>query len=132
MDIRELGSFVVLAEQLHFGRAAELLNMSQPALTKQIRRLEEDLGGPLFERGRRGTRLSAFGDQVLESARPLVAGMAALRERSRQAARGDAGRIRIGFGFHTFDVVPRLIVRLRRQSPQVEVTLRDMSTSEQV
>ena len=58
MDIREVRSFLALAGQSHFGRTARLLNLSQPALTKQIRRLEEDLGGPLLVRGRHGAQLT--------------------------------------------------------------------------
>jgi DNA-binding transcriptional LysR family regulator len=65
MDIRELRSFLILAEQLHFGRASELLHLSQPALTKQINRLEQELGSLLFQRGTHGTKLSSFGRQFL-------------------------------------------------------------------
>ena len=65
MEMRELKSFVLLAEQLHFGRAAKLLNLSQPALTKQIHRMEEELGTVLFERGRHGTALSSFGKEFV-------------------------------------------------------------------
>ena len=61
MDIREVRSFLALAGQSHFGRTAGLLNLSQPALTKQIRRLEEDLGGPLLVRGGHGAQLTSLG-----------------------------------------------------------------------
>ncbi|MES2572513.1 MAG: LysR family transcriptional regulator [Verrucomicrobiota bacterium] len=129
--MRELHSFVVLAEQLHFGRAAVLLHLSQPALTKQIRKLEEELGSPLFERGRHGSRLSAFGSLFLHEARPVVFQFDQLLTRGRRAAGGEAGLLRIGFGFHTLELVPRLVVELRREAPAIEVTLRDMSTAEQ-
>lgn len=130
--MRELRSFVLLAEQLHFGRAAKLLHLSQPALTKQIRRMEDELGSPLFERGRHGTSLSGFGRQFLKEARVAVAGFDRLLERARNAAQGESGHISIGFGFHTLELVPRLIVRLRETAPGIEVELRDMSTAEQV
>lgn len=132
MDIRELRSFVLLAGQLHFGRAARLLNLSQPALTKQIRRLEEELGASLFERGRHGTVLSAFGRDFLREARLAVAGFDRLLERAKGAAAGETGTLEIGFGFHTLDLVPPLIVKLRQLAPGIEVGLRDMSTAEQV
>jgi DNA-binding transcriptional LysR family regulator len=132
MELREIRSFITLAEQLHFGRASRLLHISQPALTKQIRRLEEELGGALLARSRHGTQLSALGQQFLRGARLCVRDFDELADRTRRAARGEAGRLHIGFGFHTFELVPRLVVRLRRSVPSIELTLRDMSTVEQV
>jgi len=131
MEMRELRSFVLLGQQLHFGRTARLLHMSQPALTKQIRRVEEDLGCCLFERGKHGTKLTSAGEQFLEEARPVVSGFDRLIEAGRRLSRGDSGHLRIGFGFHTFELVPRLIARLRQIAPGVEISLRDMSTAEQ-
>ncbi|RBP44538.1 LysR family transcriptional regulator [Roseimicrobium gellanilyticum] len=131
MDIHELRSFVVLAEQLHFGRAARVLHLSQPALTKQIRKMEEELGAVLFERGRHGTRLTIFGETWLTQARRVIASFEQLLESGRKMAAGRAGRLRIGFGFTTLDVVPRVVVRLRESLPNVEVMLRDMSSAEQ-
>ena len=132
MELREVRSFITLAEQLHFGRAARLLNLSQPALTKQIHRLEEELGGELLSRGRHGTHLTTLGQQFLEGARTFVHDGDELVALTRRAARGEAGRLRIGFGFHTFELVPRVVVRLRKSLPAVEISLRDMSTSEQI
>ncbi|WP_050029557.1 LysR family transcriptional regulator [Verrucomicrobium sp. BvORR034] len=132
MDIRELRSFVTLAEQLHYGRAARLLNLSQPALTKQILRLEEALGSPLFERDRHGTRLSAIGHRFLQGARPILAGFDRLLAQGRKAALGETGSLHVAFGFHTFELVPHLIVQLREQWPEVEVSLRDLSSAEQI
>jgi DNA-binding transcriptional LysR family regulator len=131
MDIRELRSFIVLAEQLHFSRASELLHLSQPALTKQIRKLEDELGSPLFERGRHGSRLSTLGSHFLQEARSVVEKFDRLVTHGRQVVGGEAGLLRIGFGFHTLELVPRLVVKLREESPAVDITLRDMSTSEQ-
>lgn len=132
MEIRELRSFVLLAEQLHFGRAARLMHLSQPALTKQIRRMEEDLGGRLFERGKQGTILSAFGEQFLAEARTTLQAFDQLLDHGRRAAKGETGRLNLGFGFHTFELVPRLIVKLRETAPGIDVSLRDMSTAEQM
>ncbi len=129
--MREVRSFVTLAEQLHFGRAARLLNLSQPALTKQMRRLEDELGGLLFLRGRHGTQLTTLGKFFLRGARTLSRDFNDLIDRTSRAARGETGRLRIGFGFHTFELVPRIVVRLRKSVPQGEITLRDMSTTEQ-
>lgn len=132
MELAALRSFLMLAEQLNFGRAARLLHLSQPALTKQIHRLEEEIGGQLLTRGRHGARLTPIGQQFLRGASALVADGDKLLALARRAAHGEIGRLRIGFGFHTLELVPRLLVRLRRSVPEVEITLRDMSTREQV
>ncbi len=132
MELREIRSFVILAEQLHFGNAARLLNLTQPALTRQIHKLEDELGGELLSRGRHGARLTSMGEAFLAKARSLLAQADDLVTASRRMARGEAGRLRIGFGFHTLDLVSRAIVRLRKAQPLVTVTLQDMSTSEQI
>src|SRR4051812_10444083 len=132
MEIRGVPSFITLAQQLHFGRAARVLHLSQPALTKQIRRLEEELGGSLFTRGRHGTQLTSLGEQFLRGARASLRDFDELLEQTRRTAAGQSGRLRIGFGFHTFELVPRVVVRLRKSVPSMELSLRDMSTAEQV
>lgn len=132
MELREVRSFITLAEQLHFGHAARVLHLSQPALTKQIRRLEEEVGGRLLDRDRRGTQLTALGQQFLRGARASLHDFDDLLEQTRRVAAGQAGRLRLGFGFHTFELVPRILVRLRKSVPSIELSLRDMSTSEQV
>src|ERR1700761_4522020 len=101
MNVTEVRSFLVLAEQLHFGRSARLLHLSQPALTKQIHRLEETLGGPLLIRGTRSVQLSSLGRSFLEGARRLVQDWDNLVAYSRRISRGESGRLRLGFGFHT-------------------------------
>jgi DNA-binding transcriptional LysR family regulator len=131
MEMRELRSFVLLAEQLHFGRASRLLNLSQPALTKQIRRMEDELGAPLFERGRHGTMLSSLGKQFLKEARGVVASFDRLLDSAHASALGESGKLSLGFGFHTLELVPRVIVSLRETAPGIQVGLRDMSTAEQ-
>lgn len=132
MEIRELKSFILLAEQLHFSRAAQLLNISQPALTKQIRRMEAELGSPLFERGKHGTGLSSFGREFLRDVRRTVAEFDGLLERAQSSASGWSGKIALGFGFHTLALVPPLIVKLRQIAPSIQVSLQDMSSNEQV
>jgi DNA-binding transcriptional LysR family regulator len=131
MEIREVRSFLVLAEQLHFGRTARLLNLSQPALTKQIRRLEGDLGGALLVRGPHGAQLSSLGRLFRDRAQKTLGDWDDLFASTQRVARGQGGRLRLGFGFHTFELVPRIIVRLRKTLPDVAFTLRDMSTIEQ-
>ena len=132
MNIEGLRSFMVLAGHLHFGRAAQALHVSQPALTKQIHRLEETLGGRLFERGKHGTRLTVFGGRFLPHAREQVAGFDRLLASARKEAQGRGGRLRIGFGWYTLEMVPQLVVKLRQLEPDIEISLRDLSTADQI
>jgi len=132
MSIEELRSFVILAGHLHFGRAAQARHVSQPALTKQMNRLEEAVGGKLFERGKQGSKLTTFGERFLPRAKELVTAFDRLLAEARQEAQGHGGRLRIGSGSYTLDLVPRLIVKLRALEPRIEVSLRDLSTAEQL
>ncbi len=90
LDLRKLRYFVAVAEELNFGRAAQRLRIAQPALSRQIRALEQELHIELFERSSRGTELTAAGTQLLLDARPMLAASEAMERRARLAARGTA------------------------------------------
>ncbi len=96
LDLRKLRYFVAVAEELHFGRAAERLHIAQPVLSRQIRAFEDELGPQLFARDRRHTELTAAGQQLLEEARPLLANAEAVRRRVGRMARG-SGTFTVGF-----------------------------------
>jgi DNA-binding transcriptional LysR family regulator len=96
VDLRKLRYFVAVAEQLHFGRAAEALHIAQPVLSRQIRALEDELKAQLFVRDKRATELTPAGQQLLADAGPLLASADALRRRVVRAARGP-GSFTIGF-----------------------------------
>jgi DNA-binding transcriptional LysR family regulator len=96
LDLRKVRYFVAVAEQLHFGRAAEVLHIAQPALSGQIRALERELNAQLFVRDRRRTELTAAGEQLLTEAVPLLASAAAARRRVGRTARG-ADTFTVGF-----------------------------------
>ncbi len=133
LPLAELRAFVMLAEHLHFGRAADRLNLTQPALTKQIQRLEEAVGGALVMRGYRVVQLTAAGEVLLPRAVRLLQESAATLETARRAVRGQLGVLRIGFGLATIQrLLPDLLLRFRAVLPGVELRLRDMATTAQV
>ena len=131
MDLRQLRYFTTLAETLNFHRAAERLNMSQPPLTVAIRKLEADLGAPLFERGMRGVRLTAAGKAALGPAREALAQARAVRDAVVQGAAGELGRLRIGFvGSAVSERLPRIISAYRSQFPRVELELQELASAQ--
>jgi DNA-binding transcriptional LysR family regulator len=133
LPITELRAFVTLAEQRHFGRAADRLHITQPALTKQIQRLEDAVGGALVRRGYREVQLTHAGEVLLPRAARLLQESAATLDTARRAARGQLGVLRIGFGLATIQrLLPDLLLRFRAALPGVELRLRDMATTAQV
>jgi DNA-binding transcriptional LysR family regulator len=133
LELGDLESFVMVADLLHFGRAADRLHVSQPALSKRIQRLEDKVGGPLFIRRYRAVRLTEAGRLLLVRARALLRESAATLEISQRAVRGEAGMLRIGFGIASLlGLLPDVLLRFRRAYPNVQLQLRDMSTPDQV
>src|SRR5215475_4264150 len=133
LEDRELRSFLVLAEQLHFGRSANLLHISQPALSKQIKNLEEKVGGLLLVRNRRDVRLTAAGTLLYDEGRRLVRDLDSLFDATQAAVRGEAGKLRIGVGIATVhSLVPPALRKFREAHPRVEILIGDMSTPKQI
>lgn len=133
LDIAELRSLVALAEQRHFGHAAEVLGISQPALSKRLQRLEEKVGGRLVSRGYRDLRLTEPGLVLLGQAKGLLQSADLALEASRQALRGGSGFLRIGFGVASIaQTLPGILLRFRRSHPRVQVLMRDMSSPAQL
>jgi DNA-binding transcriptional LysR family regulator len=133
LQLAELRAFLALAEQLHFGRAAEQLHLTQPALSKQIQRLEQKVGGSLVVRRYRDVRLTAAGVALVARARPLLRDAAATLEAAQLAARGRLGTLRIGFGIAAvLELLPSVLLRFRSAYPGVELRVRDMSTPGQL
>lgn len=131
MELRRLQYFVTLAETLNFHRAAQRLHISQPPLTVAIRKLEQELGAPLFERNPRGVTLTPAGEAALEPARIALAQVEQIRLAVKQGVTGERGRLAIGFvGSATFELLPRLIEPFRRRHPAVELVLSEGSSGE--
>ncbi len=133
LQVEELRSFVVLADELHFGRASKRLFISQPALSKQIRRVEEKVGGALFTRTRRKVEITEAGRVLLAGAYKVLREDEAALSLAREAVLGRAGTLRIGFGIASVsEILPRTILRFRKTYSQVELKMHDMSTPAQI
>ncbi|MGC4786807.1 LysR family transcriptional regulator [Micromonospora sp. DT178] len=133
MDLlRHLRHFVVVADELHFGRAAELLGMAQPPLSQSVQRLERELGVELFDRSRRQVRLTAAGQLLLGEAEELLAGEGRLRNLMRQVRDGVSGVLRAGVPPETPAVTLReLLDRLAGRAPGLDVDLHELTSGEQ-
>jgi DNA-binding transcriptional LysR family regulator len=133
LELSELRSFVVLANRLHFGQAAEALHVSQPALTKQMQRLEAKVAGPLLIRGYRRVTLTPAGEILRDRARSLLREAEIAEQMARLAVSGKAGLLRIGFGIASLAAgLPGILMRFRQHFPEVQVSMRDMSTPDQI
>ena len=134
LELRHLRYFVVAGEEQHFSRAAERLEISQPALSEQMRELEAEIGSPLFERLPRGIRLSNAGQVFLEYARKILAEVETARERSFHAGQGEVGLLRIAFNevAGQQQVVAESLHRFRSIHPNVELDMTQMTTFEQL
>jgi len=124
VDLRVWRQFVVLAEELHFGRAAVRLHMTQPPLTQAIAQLEATLGVRVFERSRRHVALSPAGEALLPEARELLARAQRLPGVARSAAAGEVGRLRLAFVSPVgFELLPQWVRGFRAHSPGVALDL---------
>ncbi len=133
MEFRELRSFVAVAYTLNFSRAADEIHLSQPALSAQIRALEDDLQVQLLERNRRTVRLTAAGQEFLKAAEALLADSGEAKQRVQRIAAGQAGHIRLGFvASAAVDLLPQVVVGFRRSYPAVTFDIRNMKTVEQL
>lgn len=133
MELKHLASFVAVAEQLSFVRAAKQIHISQPALSGQIRKLEEELGVQLFARNRRTVRLTEAGAVFLAEARATLARARAAVDRTQKAAKGEYGRLRVGFvSTAALEIVPRIAMAYRKKYPGVALELQNAQTATQV
>src|SRR5215510_9053027 len=128
MELRHLRYFVAVAEELHFGRAAARLHIVQPALSRQIRALEEEMGLTLFERDRRRVALTPAGSVFLNEARVLLGHVNRAVEAARRAARGELGSLRISYVPAMVTTgLPEIVRGFRRRFPGVDMRLQEMS-----
>lgn len=132
-DLRQLRYFVCLADELHFGRAAERLGMAQAPLSQQIRQMEERLGVMLFHRTTRRTRLTSAGETLLRHARTLLDGVDRAVAHTRAMADDSTGRITVaGVNMAITHILPPIMAEFRRMRPAVIVDVVPLGTSAQL
>jgi LysR family hydrogen peroxide-inducible transcriptional activator len=129
VNLRDLNYLVALADLRHFGRAAEACHVSQPTLSTQVRKLEEELGVALVERAPRQVMLTAAGADIVERARRVLAEVAQMRETARRTTDPEAGSMRLGM-FPTLGpyLLPHVVPRLRARFPRLELLLVEEKT----
>lgn len=133
MELRQLQYFLVVADELHFGRAAEMLNMSQPPLTVAIKKLERELSVQLFERTTRSVKLTSAGQLFRDSLAPVLADLDRVVAEVSEVNTGLRGKVSVGFvSSASYTVIPEAVALFRARRPQVELLLRPVTTDEQV
>lgn len=133
METRQLRYFVAVAEELHFGRAANRLHISQPPLSQQIMKFEDELGVRLFERNRRSVALTAAGESLLADARDILQAMDRARRNLAEAASGRRGSLCLGYIAPALNtVLSGIISRFKKTYPEVRFGLRQLGTNAQL
>ncbi len=133
IELRPLRQFVAVAEELHFGRAAVRLHMTQPPLTQAIQQLERTLGAPLFVRTQRSVALAPAGVALLPQVRRLLAAAEALPQQAKAAAAGQAGALRLAFvSSIAYGPMPDWLRSFREEHPDIALTLREATLDVQL
>ena len=132
VELRHLRSFLAVAEELHFGRAAARLHISQPPLSQQIRRLEDEIGARLFRRTNRRVQLTPAGRAFLAEARQAIASAERAVGAAQRAERGELGELVVGYVTSaTYGPLPDVIRMFRKRLPEVELKLRNLRSVHQ-
>ncbi|ASA20985.1 LysR substrate-binding domain-containing protein [Paenibacillus donghaensis] len=132
MDIRKLHYFIAVAEELHFHRAAEKLNMTQPPLSQQIQALEQELGVKLFERNKRQVRITPAGSIFLEEAKMILSQLERSIKTVQLASQGIIGHLNIAFiGSAEGGIMVDVLKIFRERFPQIQLNLREMTSAQQ-
>ena len=133
VELRHLRYFLAVADELHFGRAAERVHVAQPAISQQIRRLEAEIGTELFHRNRREVRLAPAGEALRGYAVRAIDEVNEGVEAARRAARGEIGNLTVGFlETAASTIVPRAVRQFRATRPDVNLTLRELGVGAQI
>jgi DNA-binding transcriptional LysR family regulator len=131
MELRHLRYFVAAAETLNITKAAARLRVAQPALSRQLQDLEDEIGVDLFNRSPRGIALTAEGRLCAEAAREILRRVEGMVERTRALGRGEAGELRVGYSpSPTIELLPPALAEFRRAAPGVALRLHDLAGNE--
>ena len=132
-SLNRLSCFIAVAEELHFGRAAERLHMTQPPLSRQIQQLESEVGVQLIDRTSRSVTLTAAGSAFLPEARRILDLAEGALLTVRRVPTGDLGTVVVGFtGASAHAVLPQLLDATREKLPDVKLVLREMVSAAQM
>ena len=132
-ELRHLRYFVAVAEELHFGRAAQRLHMSQPPLSMQIQALERSLGVQLLVRTQRQVSLTRAGEAFLRESRQILAQLEAAGRLARRVSRGEVGELAVGFvSSADYNVLPPLLREFRQRAPDVRLSLHESTSDRQL
>jgi DNA-binding transcriptional LysR family regulator len=132
-DLKQIRCFVAAAEELHFGRAARRLHMTQPPLSRQIQMLEYELGVALFLRTSRSVKLTPAGRTFLPEAARILGLVESATAATRRTAEGRAGMVRLGFtAGSSYEFLPRMLARAAVSLKDVEILLTEMVSKQQV
>jgi DNA-binding transcriptional LysR family regulator len=134
MELRHLRYFVAVGEEQHYGRGAQRLRVAQPALSRQIQDLEEEVGFKLFDRLSRGVKLSPAGKSFLEEARRILQHVEEATKHAKRVASGQLGTLRVGFieSMSWHGVVPDSFRQFRERQPDAELQIKPLSSLEQI
>lgn len=133
MELRHLRYFMTLAEELHFGRAAERLHIAQPPLSQQIRQLEIELGFELFHRTKRKVQLTEAGQVFLDEVQQIFKQLEQAIQVGRQTSRGEMGQLVVGFvSSAPYNILPKILRAFRSSVPEVRLELHELTTNEQL
>ncbi|GAB4386780.1 MAG: LysR family transcriptional regulator [Elainellaceae cyanobacterium] len=133
MELHDLRYFVAVAEDLHFGRAAERLHMTQPALSRQIQALEAELDVQLFQRTKRSVKLTIAGQTFFEEAKQILCHTEQAIQTTRRVARGEVGQLRLSFTASALrSFLPETVRVFRDRYPDVQLTMNERCTNDQV
>lgn len=128
MDVSQVRAFLAVADELHFGRAAERLHIAQPPLSRTIKQLERDLGTRLFDRNTRSVRLTSSGEALVGPAREVLESLRRAEGAVRKADDGEVGLVRIAFaGLSTHRIVARLARVVRQKRPGIQLELQSQN-----
>lgn len=134
IELRHLRYFLAVAEELHFGRAAQRLNISQPPLSQQIMQLEQEIAAKLFTRTNRSVQLTPAGQQFLSDARAILQQVEQAAGRAARLERGEEGELRIGFTSSApfTGLVSNALYQFRQRWPQVHIQMQEINTRQQL